>query len=390
MIINDYVYTGFSYSMPASVEFGYGVINKLGEIVSTNSKKKVLVVTDKGIVQAGLVEKVTDVLKDHNISYTVFDGVKAEPDASGIVEAVEIVERESCDVVVSVGGGSSMDTGKGVAIMATNPGHIRDYAGLNLIKNPGMMHIAIPTTSGTGSEATIWAVISEKDKGIKYGVGSNYMVPTISMCDPAMTMTLPPRLTALSGIDALSHALESYINKATQPVSEALSEGALRLIAKSLRTAVHAGDVVEARADMMLASTMAAMAFNPTRLGNVHALAMPVGAKVKISHAEAIAVLTPSVLEFNCVANYEKYARLADIFGEDTLGLTLRESAELGIEGVLKLLADVGAPTSLSEFGIKEEDIEELAKGGMTSGNIKVNPRITRQKDLEDILRSCL
>jgi alcohol dehydrogenase len=233
-------------------------------------------------------------------------------------------------------------------------------------------------------------VISEKDKGIKYGVGSNLMVPAVSLCDPAMTLSLPPQLTALSGIDALSHALESFINKATQPISEALSEGALRLISKSLRTAVFSGDVIEARADMMLASTMAAMAFNPTRLGNVHALAMPVGAKVKISHADAIAILTPPVLRFNSVANYKKYARLADIFGEDTYGLTLRESAELGVTGVEKLLKDIGAPTSLSAFGIKEEDIEDIAKGGMTSGNINVNPRITSQRDLEAILRSCL
>jgi len=390
MNINDYVYKGFNYSMPAFIEFGYGKIDKLGEIVRSNNKKKVLIVTDKGIVKAGLVRKVTKVLDAANIPFVVFDNVMAEPDASGIVEAVEIVQKESCDIVVSVGGGSSMDTGKGVSVMATNAGHIRDYAGLDLIKNPGIMHIAIPTTSGTGSEATIWAVISEKDKGIKYGVGSNLMVPAVSLCDPAMTLSLPPQLTALSGIDALSHALESFINKATQPISEALSEGALRLISKSLRTAVFSGDVIEARADMMLASTMAAMAFNPTRLGNVHALAMPVGAKVKISHADAIAILTPPVLRFNSVANYKKYARLADIFGEDTYGLTLRESAELGVTGVEKLLKDIGAPTSLSAFGIKEEDIEDIAKGGMTSGNINVNPRITSQRDLEAILRSCL
>lgn len=390
MTINDYIYKGFNYSMPATIEFGFGSVEKLGDIVRTKDKKKVLLVTDKGIVKAGLVEKVTQILDSANISYVLFDEVMAEPDASGIVDAVRIVQKEACDIIVSVGGGSSMDTGKGVSVMATNVGHIRDYAGLNLIKNPGLMHIAIPTTSGTGSEATIWAVISEKEKGIKYGVGSPYMVPTLSLCDPGMTLSLPPKLTALSGIDALSHALESYINKATQPVSEALSEGALRLISKSLRTAVFAGDVIEARADMMLASTMAAMAFNPTRLGNVHALAMPVGAKVKISHADAIAILTPPVLMFNSVANYKKYAKLADIFGEDVYGLTQREAAELGVSSVNRLLKDIEAPTSLSDFGIKEEDIEDIAKGGMASGNIHVNPRITTQKDLEDILRSCL
>lgn len=389
MALTDYT-NKFSYSMPATIEFGAGTIGYLSDYIKRFGKEHVLIVTDKGIVAAGIIDKVTGVLNANKIRYEVFSDVKAEPDASDIMRGKELFLEKKCDVIVSVGGGSSLDSGKAISVLVTNGGHIRDYVGLGLISKPGVTHIAIPTTAGTGSETTIWAVVSEKDKKDKYGVGSPYLVPTLSVCDPELTLSLPPRLTALSGIDALSHALESYINKATQPISEALSERSIGLIAKALRVAVHAGNVLSARSDMLLASTMAAMAFNSTRLGIAHALAMPLGAKAKIAHAEAISIVTPSVLRFNLVANYEKFANLARIFGENTEGLSLGDAAELGVESVINLLEDVGAPTSLGAYGIKEEDLEAIAIEGYKSGNIKVNPRLSTVADLVEIMRECL
>jgi alcohol dehydrogenase len=389
MALTDYT-NRFSYSMPATIEFGPGVVSNLGEYIGRFGKRHALLVTDKGIVAASIAKKVTSTLDAAKIPYELFPDVKAEPDASDIMRGKEIFVESGCDIVVSVGGGSSLDSGKAIAVLATNGGHIRDYSGLGLIEKPGVTHIAIPTTAGTGSETTIWAVISEKDTKDKYGVGSQYLVPTLSVCDPELTLTLPPRLTALSGIDALSHALESYINKATQPISETLSERALGLIAKSLRTAVYAGNILSARSNMLLASTMAAMAFNPTRLGIAHALAMPLGAKAKIAHAEAVAIVTPPVLRFNCVASYEKYANLACIFGEKTERLSLRQAAEVGMQCVVDLLRDVGAPTSLGDFGVVENDLEAIAAEAYKSGNIEVNPRSSTVADLVAILRECL
>jgi len=389
MSLTDYTQK-FSYSMPGTIEFGLGIVNNLGDYIKRFRKTKALLVTDKGIIAAGISDKVITLLEENKILYEIFSEVKAEPDASDIMKGKDFFIEKHCDIIISVGGGSTIDSGKAISILATNGGHIRDYKGLGLIKNPGVLHIAIPTTAGTGSEVTIWAVISEKDTNTKYGVGSQYLVPALSVCDPELTLTLPPRMTALSGIDSMSHALESYINKATQPISETLSERALSLIARSLRTAVYAGNILSARSDMLLASTIAAMAFNPTRLGIAHALAMPLGAKFKISHAEAIAVVTPAVLRFNLVANYEKYANLARIFGEKSEATSLRIAAELGMNSIITLLKDINAPTSLAEFGVREEDLETIAIEAYKSDNIKVNPRLSSISDLINIMRECL
>ncbi len=389
MALTDYT-NKFSYNMPATIEFGAGSIGCLGDCIKRYGSNHALIVTDQGIIAAGIVDKITDVLNSYKIRYDIFSDVKAEPDARDIMRGKEVFLKKKCDVILSVGGGSSLDSGKAISILVTNGGHIRDYKGLGMVRKPGVAHIAIPTTAGTGSEATIWSVVSEKDKKDKYGVGSIYLVPSTSVCDPELTLSLPSRLTALTGIDALSHALESYVNKATQPISEALSERSIGLIAKALPVAVHAGNVLSARSDMLLASSMAAMAFNPTRLGIAHALAMPLGAKAKIAHAEAIAIVTPAVLRFNVVANYEKFSRIASLFGENTVGLSLRDAAQLGVESVSRLLRDVGAPTSLRACGIKEEDLEAVAVEGYKSGNIKVNPRLSTVEDLIDIMKECL
>ncbi|WP_300271670.1 iron-containing alcohol dehydrogenase [Halomonas sp.] len=380
----------FSFEMPTKIEFGIGLTRRLGEFVESLGGSKALVITDPGLIAAGVVERVTSALSQHGIEHVVFSEVESEPDARGVEASVELFRESGCDVIVAVGGGSALDTGKAVSAMLTNPGHIRDYAGLGVVKKHGAPFVAIPTTAGTGSEATIWSVISEKDKGLKYGVGSPLIVPDVALCDPELTVSLPPRITAVTGIDALGHALESYVNKATQPVSEALSEKAIMLIGRSLRTAVFAGDTVTARADMLLASSLAAMAFNPTRLGLAHALAMPVGSQAKIPHADVISILLPPVMRFNVVANQEKFARIAELFGEQVNHLSLHDAAEIGVRSVERLIRDVGAPDSLSDYGVREEDLEALAEEALQSGNVPVNPRVTTAQDLVAIMRECL
>ena len=381
----------FSFAFAGRIEFGIGLHKRLAEFVTSLGGRKVLIVTDQGLVKAGIIGRLTAVLDAAGLGHVLFDGIEPEPDARSVVAAVDMFRAEGCTAIVAAGGGSPLDIGKAVSVMLTNPGHIRDYEGLGRIEKPGAPLIAVPTTAGTGSESTIWAVISEKDRSAKYGVGSTLMVPDIALCDPTLTVTLPPRVTAVTGIDAMSHALESYVNKATQPISEALSEQAMRLIGGSLRTAVFAGDTVTARADMLLASTMAAMAFNATRLGIVHALAMPLGAKAKIPHADVVSILMPPVMRFNMLGNLEKFARLAGIFGEPApSGAPVREAAEAGVRAVERLISDVGAPARLSDWGVQESDLPAFAEAGMKTGNIPVNPRTPEADDLVAIMRACL
>jgi alcohol dehydrogenase class IV len=380
----------FMFELPTRIEFGSGSLAHLGQRVTELGGSRVLVVTDEVLAAIGIADRVTSVLDEAKIEHVLFTAIEPEPDAAGVQAGAELLAAEGCDVVVAVGGGSVLDSGKAIALMGRNPGHIRDYAGLGVQTQKGVPVIAVPTTAGTGSEATIWAVISEKSSKVKYGVGGPHMTSDLALLDPELSVTLPPRLTAVTGLDALAHALESYVNKATQPISEALSEKSMELVARSLRGAVWQGDAVAARSDMLLASTLAACAFNPTRLGLAHALAMPLGAKAKIPHGDVVSILLPEVNRFNVVGNPEKFARIARIFGEPVDGLSLRAAADAGVAAVDQLVTDVAAPRKLGDYGVTVEDLPSLAEEAMTSGNIAVNPRITTANDLVGIMRRSL
>jgi alcohol dehydrogenase class IV len=329
-------------------------------------------------------------LKRASMPYVLFSDIEPEPEARSIVDGVELARSEGCDAVVGIGGGSALDSAKAIAVMLENEGHIRDYAGQNLVPSAGTPMVALPTTAGTGSEVTIWSVISEKEEKTKYGVGSPYMTATIAMCDPELTLTLPPHLTASTGMDALAHALESYVNKTTQPISEALSIRAMELIAGSLRTAVAAGENLKARSEMLAASLAAALAMNPTRLGLAHALVMPIGANYKIPHSVGVAILLPEVMRYNLIGNLEKFVTIARIFGENTEGLSLRDAAELSVKAIRQLSEDVGIPDSLARYGVEEERLHDLAKAGMATGNVPVNPRAPTVEDLVGIMHRCM
>jgi alcohol dehydrogenase class IV len=380
----------FSYELPTKIEFGAGISGRVPERVEECGGGRVLLVADPGVLAAGVVDKVTDALENASMPYVLFSDIEPEPEARSIVDGVELARSEGCDAVVGIGGGSALDSAKSIAVMLENEGHIRDYAGQNLVPNPGVPMIGLPTTAGTGSEVTIWSVISEKEEKVKYGVGSPYMTATIAMCDPELTLTLPPHITASTGIDALAHALESYVNKTTQPISEALSIRAMELIAKSLRTAVVAGENLEARSDMLLASLSAALAFNPTRLGLAHALVMPIGANYKILHSVGVAILLPEVMRYNLIGNLQKFAKIARIFGENTGGLSLRDAAGRSVKAISQLCEDVGIPDGLARYGVEEERLYELARDGIATGNVPVNPREPTVDDLVGIMRRCM
>lgn len=380
----------FTYELPTQIVFGIDSLRELPQWISRLQGSKVFVVSDQGVVQAGIFDKVTSLLSEADISFATFTEVEREPDVKTIDTATAQAKAFGVDLVIGVGGGSAQDAAKAVAVMVNNEGKITRYAGLNNIPNAGVPIICIPTTAGTGSEVTLWTVISEKENNRKFGIGGTYLAPTLALCDPSLTVTLPGPMTAATGIDALTHALESFVNKATQPISEALSRESMRLIAKSMRKVVAQGDNLEARYDMLLASTIAAMAFNPTRLGLSHALSMPLGGKFKVPHGVANAILLPAVMQYNLVGNLERYKEIAEIFGQNTAGLPLREAAELSVKAIRKLNQDIGIPAGLREYGVTENDLEYIALEGMESGNVLVNPRKPTLEDLKDIVRNSI
>ncbi|WP_067925160.1 iron-containing alcohol dehydrogenase [Alicyclobacillus shizuokensis] len=380
----------FRYELPTAVEFGFGAVDRLPDHVRSLSGTRVLLVADPGVVKAGVAEKVLEVLKKAHVPTHVFSKIQSDPDIQSIDDGVQVAFQHGCDLVVGVGGGSSLDTAKAIGLMMKNEGNIRDYVGINKVPHKGAPVIAVPTTAGTGSEITIWSVLSDRSRQVKVSVGSYFNCPDLALCDPDLTLTLPPEVTAATGMDALTHALESYVNKTTQPISESMSIRAMRLIATSLRQAVWQGDNREARYNMLLASLMAAMAFNPTRLGLAHALAMPLGARYHIPHGVVNAILLPEVMQFNVVSNVEKFGDIAEIFGCSRRGRTRRELAEEAVSVVRKLKEDIGITATLSDFGIKEAALPSVAAEALESGNVPVNPRRTTAEDLISICRMAM
>ena len=377
----------FSYEMPTKIIYGSGAVVRAGQEIQRLGANKVLLTTDQGIKGAGLLNPVTSALSKAGIDWVVYDQVEADSDVNIVAEATLMAQENQCNCVLGIGGGSSMDTAKAVAVMSTNPGSIYDYVGLDQVKNDPLPIVAIPTTAGTGSEVTIWAVISDKEKQLKTGIGSIKMMPDLAICDPELTISLPPLLTAETGMDALTHAIESYVNTATQPISEALAEKSIKMIAEHLRLAVANGEDIEARDGMLMGSLTAALAFNETRLGIAHAWSSPLGAYFSISHGLANAILLPNVMEFNLIGAPDKYAKIADLMGENISGLSIMEAAAKSVEAVRKLLIDIELPRQFRAIiDIEEEDIIKLAEEALKSGNNLVNPH---RPNLDDLIAIC-
>ena len=383
-----------SFDFPAvrtRVTFGFGSLAQLPNLVNGRGCGKVLIVTDAGLIRAGVVETVTAALEKGGISYAVFGEVPQDSGTNTIGRVLELLKTESCDIIVGVGGGSSMDTAKAVALATSNPPPITQYAGLNKLKKPGLPVIAIPTTAGTGSEVSYWAVMTDDETATKRAVGGDLVFPWVALCDPQLTIALPSPITATTGMDALAHAIESYTNKSYQPISDALTVRAIELIGKYLVRAVKDGTDREARYGMLLGSTLAGMGMNPTRLGIVHALAMPLGSwDLKIPHGTGNAVLLPFVMDFNLIANPVAYASVARALGVDIAGLSEVEAAREAVERVRTMSAQIGIPKGLSKLGLSERWIPRVCAEAMKSDNAVANPRPCTQADLETICRSAL
>lgn len=379
----------FIFSIPTVIIFGCDSIRELGRRIKELGGAKAIIVTDKGIANSGILERIKGILSEDNIEFVIFDEVEPNPLDTTVEKGTDIAIRDSCDVVIGIGGGSSMDSAKAIAMRVTNrEGTLLDYVGVNKVKNKPLPIIAVPTTSGTASELTIFSVLTNSKDMTKISIGSDLLTPKIAICDPMLTVSMPPSVTAMTGMDALTHAIESYVTTVATSVTKALALESIRLIAGNLRRAVSRGEDIQARTNMLLASLLAGMAFRHTRLGIAHALAMPLGSwDIRLPHGLANALVLPYVMEFNLPGNLEGYAEIAIAMGESP-GDTLRETAIKAIKAVKELIVDIGLPRNLKSVGVRKEDFDRIAEEAMKSGNLAVNPRVCKKEDLISILEA--
>ncbi|MBP2259019.1 iron-containing alcohol dehydrogenase [Virgibacillus alimentarius] len=377
--------------MPNVNFFGRGSIDVVGERCQILGAKKALIVTDEFLkkLEGGPVDKVIASLKKEGIDYAFYDKVEPNPKDTNVRDGLEVYQSENCDLILTVGGGSAHDCGKGIGIAATHEGDLyENYAGIETLTNPLPPLVSVNTTAGTGSEVTRHCVITNTEKKVKFVIVSWRNTPLVSINDPELMVGKPAGLTAATGMDALTHAIESYVSLGANPVTDSMAIQAIKLISTNLRQAVAYGQNLEARENMAHASLLAGMAFNNAGLGYVHAMAHQLGGLYDIAHGVANAVLLPHVEKYNIISNPQKFADIAKFMGEQTEGLSVREAADKAIDAIRKLSEDVNIPANLRELGVKEEDFEKMAKLSLEDGNAVSNPIQGKEKDIIDIFQA--
>jgi alcohol dehydrogenase class IV len=375
------------FSSPPRRVLGEGALEQLSSELP-NLGTKILVVTDPGIVAAGILDIVTSVLNDSGLDIHVFSDVVGNPGVSTVEAAEEARSSSGADILVAIGGGSSMDVAKSVAVVATNGGSIADYEGVDKVTVDPLPVIAVPTTVGSGSEVTKGAVITNPATNVKMVIVSDLMFAKIALLDRRVVAGLPGRIAATTGMDALTHAIEAYVAKGANPVTDALNIGAIEIIGRNL-VAASKGDE-EALYQMLVASSMAGIGFHDAGLGAVHALANTLGAHFGVHHGTANALFLPYVMDFNISSAPARFARIARALGVDTTGLDDEKASLAAAAVVHQLAADTGVPRKLSEVGVSEDVIETLAKDALVQADLPGNPRRASLEDLIDLYRKAL
>jgi alcohol dehydrogenase class IV len=368
----------FKFQASTKVLYDIGAIDQLGAETASLSARSALIVTDNGIIGAGLLEPVFTSLVDAGIDYTVFKDVDPNPTDETLDRGGEAARACGADVVIALGGGSPIDAAKGIAVMAVNEGSVEPFCGAGV--DPWQVEplpvIAIPTTAGTGAEVSSAAMINMPHLGRKMDIFGPSILPKVAILDPSLTLSLPPHLTAWTGIDALSHAVEAYVCNRANPISDAIAERSIQLVAENLRRAHTDGDDIEARGNMLVASAMAVIAAaNAGGLGVIHSLAQTLGGFYDLPHGLTIAVCFTEGLAYNAPAVPEKYARFAALMGVDTSAMSNAEAVQAGIDAVQSLNVDVGITADLQSLGVKGADIPKLAELAMLDGCTPPNPR---------------
>jgi choline dehydrogenase len=380
-----------SFEVPTVVKHAPGAIAFLADEIKALGGRRPMLVTDKGLVGAGLVDEAVKSLKAANVDYVLFDGVVPNPEIKLVDDAAQIYEAEGCDCLIGLGGGSPMDTAKSIGVVAVNGGSILDYewADPQPIQERIPPLICVPTTAGTGSEVTLWAVITDPDRKIKFNVGGTGRIAAhVALIDPRLTLGLPPRITAGTGMDALTHAIECYTCAYAQPWPDAVALWAIETVGQWLRIAYAQGQNEEARYKMSMAAMLAGMSYGTESAGAVHAMSQTAGGVYDLPHGELTAALLAPVMAYNYLGEPHKYARIAQALGENTWGLTVWEAAELAVDAVARLSEDLDIP-GLPEMGIPEDDIPMLAQLAYDDPQTIGSPRDIDVAGYERIYRGC-
>lgn len=362
----------FAFILPTRIIYGAGVISLLGDELRKIEAKKIMVITDKGIVRSGLLGKLENILSSEGFDFMVFDDIEANPKDYNVEECGKVAMDNDIDTLVAFGGGSPMDAAKAAAVIARQGGKIKDYQGKDKIGIDCIPIITIPTTAGTGSEVTFSSVITDTDRNFKFTVKSPYIAAKAAILDPELTISAPPMITASTGIDALTHAIEGYTAKVTEPIAEAMGLYAVEYIASSIFTAVNDGGNLEARDKMLMGSLMGGLSFSHSDVASVHCMAEALGSVYDAPHGLCNSILLPYVMEHNLVECEHKYARIARAMGIDDKND--RSAAEKGIEHIKTLSEEIGLP-GLSSLKVNPDDFEKLAEMSVENGSNESNPR---------------
>lgn len=375
----------FSFELPTKIEYGVGVSGTLRDHIQQWGVKDVLVVTDKGIRSSGLLTGIEQQLEEANTRFVIFDEVEPNPKDKNVQRGAEQARLLDADCLVAIGGGSPIDCAKAISVVATHDGPVRRYADRKNITGKILPLIAIPTTAGTGSEVTFGAVITDTQEHFKFTVKHANTAPKIALVDPVLTVTMPPALTAATGMDALTHAIEGYTATVAEPLADAAALYAVELIMKYLKTAFVDGKNMEARAGMLLGSLLAGISFSHSDVAAVHCIAEALGGKYDAPHGVCNAVVLPEMMAYNMDYCQERYARIAAAMG--ITYANLEEGAQKAVEAVRQLARDVQLPDFRS-LGIKAEDFEELAHNSAINGSNPDNPRPMQEQDYLAVLTS--
>ena len=377
----------YQFQTPTKIISGIGSTAEIIKELNAINAKKVLLITDPGLVQAGVAQQVVEMLKQAAVEVEIFDAVEPDPSIQVATKAAEMAKNVKANVLIALGGGSAIDTAKSAALLVTNGGYLKDYAGVNKVVKPILPLIAVPTTAGTGSEVTIFAVMSDPEKQEKFTISSALIAPAVAVLDPLLTLKLPPSVTAFTGMDALTHAIEAFTSSIAQPATDALALSAIKLVLKHLPVAVGRGDNIMARDGMLQASLLAGIAFNNAFLGLAHAIASPLGGHFHVPHGLANAVMLPYVMEYNLPTAVRRYAEIGRALGLQAVGDTPRAVAEKTVAAITQLARDINIPEKLSNIGAKEELLPLVARDALKSIQLKFNVRNASEKEILALLQ---
>ena len=377
-----------TFFIPAVNIMGNGCLDEAMTAIRNYGFRKALIVTDAGLAKAGVATLIAEKLALQDIDSVIFDGAKPNPSIANVEAGLRVLKEHHCDFIVSLGGGSPHDCAKGIALCATNGGHIRDYEGVDRSAKPQLPLVSINTTAGTASEMTRFCIITDEERHVKMAIVDRNVTPLLSVNDPELMVAMPKGLTAATGMDALTHAIEAYVSTAANPITDACAIKAMELISQNLRQAVNDGKDLTARENMAYAQFMAGMAFNNASLGFVHAMAHQLGGFYDLPHGVCNAVLLPHVQTFNASVCAARLTDVAHALGADVRGLSPEEGAQAAIAAIRTLARDVEIPAGLRDLGAKLDDIPILATNALKDACGLTNPRKADQGQIEEIFRN--